>query len=125
MDIQTEDDAPLYQRLTKAPIPFDRTVAEERLADLLADVAEREDARIVTDLLERPDVRALLLGVLGCSPYLAGLIRRHPAMLARILVRPPCPRLGGIDASGVLAAATDAECAMSRSLSPVCGSLPS
>ncbi len=109
MNMTTADDAPLFQRLAKAPISFDRKVAEERLADLQADVAGHEDAQSLAGLFAHGQVRDLLLGVLGCSPYLASLIRRHPAMLARILTRPPCPRLTGIDASAVVDAETDGE----------------
>ena len=44
-------------------------------------------------LLRNRPVRDLLAGVLGCSPYLSGLVTRDPARLLRILETAPEARL--------------------------------
>ena len=78
-------EVPLCQAVRAAPVPFDRAAAER-------DLAELRDAPAFADhpeILERSTCRALLLGVLGSSPYLTALIKRDPAVLVRILTTAP------------------------------------
>ena len=102
----------LSGRICTAPRVHDPARAADQLADLL--VCSREDpqlARLDTLLRDRP-VRDLLAGVLGCSPYLSGLVTRDPARLLRILETAPEARLqtlaAGLEAS-VTAAPSFAE----------------
>ena len=85
----TDPSAPLFALLTEAPIAHDGAAGDARLADLLADASELPCAERLAALAALPAVRALLRGVLGCSAYLSGLIRRDPARLVRILDRAP------------------------------------
>ncbi len=90
MNITTE--APLHARLTETPLAVDATNAEVRLADLLADAQGLAGYQRLAELASRADVRALLLGILDCSPYLAGLLRRDPERLVRLLDSGPGAR---------------------------------
>ena len=103
---------PLSVRICTAPRAHDPARAADQLADLL--VCSREDpqlARLDTLLRDRL-VRDLLAGVLGCSPYLSGLVTRDPARLLRILETAPEAHLQTLAAgleSSVTAAPSFAE----------------
>ncbi len=78
----------LRARLCKSPVPHDRKDAEAKLSDLLAEWQEA-GADSLIEYQTEPAVRALLLGILGCSPFLTGLIRRDATRLHRILNQSP------------------------------------
>jgi len=81
----------LADLIREAPIPFDPASADDRLGELRTEA--RASLPEAGDLLDEPRVRALLQGILGCSPYLTGLVRRDPARLLRLLAAPPQPTL--------------------------------
>jgi glutamate-ammonia-ligase adenylyltransferase len=98
---------PLWQRIAETPLAFDARLATDRIAEL--DAAAHA---ALTPLLAEPAVRDLLAGTLGSSPYLAGLILRDPARLARILGMAPelhMTELGRALEADVLTAATPAD----------------
>ena len=98
---------PLWQRITERPLAFDARLAADRLAEL-----EAASSAALAPLLAEPAVRDLLVGTLGSSPYLAGLILRDPERLARILATAPEVRmaeLGRTLDADMLAAATTAD----------------
>ncbi|MFV0246159.1 MAG: glutamine-synthetase adenylyltransferase [Qingshengfaniella sp.] len=64
----------LISGINRAPLPFDDRAAADALADL---------PRFA------PEFTELLAGTAGCSPYLAGLIRRHGVWLAEIADQDP------------------------------------
>ena len=109
MTLQPEASAPLYARLTTAPVKRDDPVIAEQLAELEAGFAtvEAGDA-----LVSSEPVRRLLAGMLSGSPYLVGLARRDPVRLARVLSESPeagCLRLLAEVAEQANAAASAAE----------------
>ncbi|MFM9939080.1 MAG: bifunctional [glutamine synthetase] adenylyltransferase/[glutamine synthetase]-adenylyl-L-tyrosine phosphorylase [Hyphomicrobiaceae bacterium] len=84
---------PLHVRLVETPKAVDADGAQARLDDVLADAqAESCHARLA-ELAAMPMVRGLLAGILDDSPYLAGLMRRDPARLVRLLDTAPEHRL--------------------------------
>ncbi|WP_072392774.1 bifunctional [glutamine synthetase] adenylyltransferase/[glutamine synthetase]-adenylyl-L-tyrosine phosphorylase [Hyphomicrobium sp. CS1BSMeth3] len=98
---------PLWRRIAETPLAFDARLAEDRLAEL-----EAAAHASLAPLLAEPAVRDLLAGTLGSSPYLAGLILRDPARLARILDTAPelhMTDLGHALEADMLAAATPAD----------------
>ena len=97
---------PLGERLTTAP-RVAPDVAEARLADLVADTRDLPCHDRLAALLGEPRVGAVVAGILELSPFLAGLVRRDPARLVRLLESPPEVRLADATA-GVLAAAAAA-----------------
>jgi len=81
--------------------------AAERTREILAAAAEADGWR---DLLDQ--AWGALAPVFGASPYLAGLARREPARLARILAEPPADRLEAVLAGArAVAGEGDAEAA--------------
>jgi glutamate-ammonia-ligase adenylyltransferase len=89
MELGADRLTPLWQRIVETPVAFDTRIAEDRLAEL-AEKAHNEPGLIdLAKLLDEPGVWDLLSGVLGCSPFLSGLILRDPARLTRILASPP------------------------------------
>jgi glutamate-ammonia-ligase adenylyltransferase len=99
----TSQDAPaLKDRLAACPQAFDHERAERDYAELCSGF--EDDARAVA-LLEAQPVRALLLGILGCSPFLSAQIRREPQILIRCLTTSPEARfkalLAELDATPV------------------------
>jgi glutamate-ammonia-ligase adenylyltransferase len=86
--------SPLWQRIAETPLAFDARLAADRLAEL--DSAQHAP---LAPLLAEPAVRDLLAGTLGSSPYLAGLILRDPARLARILGAAPEVRMAELGAA--------------------------
>lgn len=98
---------PLWQRIAERPLAFDARLAADRLAELEAAAPEP-----LAQLIAEPAVRDLLAGTLGSSPYLAGLILRDPARLARILATAPEARMAELGRSldaDMLAATTQAD----------------
>ena len=89
----------LWQRISEAPLAFDARFGADRLAEL--DALAETDAAVdgLAALLAREPVRSLLAGTLGSSPYLAGLILRDPARLARILASAPEAHLAQLGAT--------------------------
>ncbi|MEZ5843039.1 MAG: bifunctional [glutamine synthetase] adenylyltransferase/[glutamine synthetase]-adenylyl-L-tyrosine phosphorylase [Hyphomicrobiaceae bacterium] len=74
--------------------------AGARLACEVAELrASAGDAGTAADVLGDPMVQRLVAGVLAGSPYLAGLSRRDPERLARVLSRPPEARLDDLIAA--------------------------
>ena len=80
---------PLRDRLREAPIPHDRTRADVQMADIEAACREQPALSPLLDRLRDPRVRDLLAGILGCSPYLSGLLNRDPARLLGLLDAAP------------------------------------
>jgi glutamate-ammonia-ligase adenylyltransferase len=104
----------LADLIREAPIPFDPASADDRLGELRTEA--RASLPEAGDLLDEPRVRALLHGILGCSPYLTGLVRRDPARLLRLLAAPPqptlAPQIRSLEAA--IADAASAEAAMQQ-----------
>jgi glutamate-ammonia-ligase adenylyltransferase len=102
----------LHARLSEAPAPHDGERAAAMLADLLFDSRELAIHPRLEALARNGRVRALLLGIFACSPYLAGLVRRDPERLVRLLDAPPeagLARLGVAMAGCVAGAETVAD----------------
>jgi glutamate-ammonia-ligase adenylyltransferase len=76
---------PLHARIAEVPRTIDEAEGARLIADLLADSAESAAHGRLEELLAKPVVRDLIGGTLSCSPYLAGLIRRDPDRLVRLL----------------------------------------
>lgn len=105
-------DLPLHARLTEAPFPVEAARAEALLADLIADCGDESSRARLAALATKSEVWALLVGVLSCSPYLAGLMRRDAERLVRLLDSAPEARLGELGsvlATSLAAATTVAE----------------
>ena len=91
--------APLFALLSTAPMaarsprPHDPASASARLDDLISETAGTSAADRLAALIRQPPVKALLLGIFGCSPYLTGLVRRDPVRLVRILDASPAAQL--------------------------------
>jgi len=103
---------PLSVRICTAPRAHDPARAADQLADLLVSSREYPQLARLDTLLRDRLVRDLLAGVLGCSPYLSGLITRDPARLLRILETAPEAHLQTLAAgleSSVTAAPSFAE----------------
>ena len=82
------DRGSLWSRLAAAPaVPG--PVAAARLADLLADARELPCHGRLAEVAAAPAVAALVGAILELSPYLAGLVRRDPARLLRLLDASP------------------------------------
>ncbi|HYA81735.1 MAG TPA: bifunctional [glutamine synthetase] adenylyltransferase/[glutamine synthetase]-adenylyl-L-tyrosine phosphorylase, partial [Methylocystis sp.] len=79
-------DRRLLSRARSLIAPADREKAQAALARTLEDDSSGELAALLTD---EPRAKTLLLGVLGCSPYLADLAQRDPDRLARLLANVP------------------------------------
>jgi len=77
---------PLHARLSRAPYGIEQPLIAAAVDDFMEEMAEH--ARQAGLAIEEP-VRRLLGGVLAGSPYLAGLARRDPARLARVLAGAP------------------------------------
>ena len=114
MPVASDTSAPLYARLSAAPLAHDPVSAAARLDDLQAEALEAGDAARLAALIERPDVQALLSGIAGCSPYLTGLMRRDSARLVRVLDHPPAAHLANLsrDLRDALAPVTETAEAM-------------
>ena len=102
-------DPSLGQALRQAPLARDAARGEAMLADLIAECPEAGCKDRLATLAAGPAVRQLLTGILDCSPYLGGLVRRDAARLVRLLDTPPEARLtalgGELDAAMAGAAA--------------------
>ena len=85
----------LWERISETPLAFDVRFGADRLAELDA-IADGTPG--LGTLLAREPVRALLIGTLGSSPYLAGLILRDPSRLTRILASAPETHLAQLGA---------------------------
>lgn len=99
--------SPLWRRISETPLGFDTRLAADRLAELDATAHEA-----LAPLIGESAVRDLLAGVLGSSPYLAGLILRDPPRLARILDTAPethMARLRPLLDADIAAATTQAD----------------
>ncbi len=81
--------AKLHNRLQAAPLGFDASAADARFEDLMNEARDAGTPPRFTDVVQMPAVRALLLGIFACSPYLTGLIRRDPLRLLRLLEADP------------------------------------
>jgi glutamate-ammonia-ligase adenylyltransferase len=81
----SDDKGPLYARIAETPRAVDAGQIATLLAGLRDDSKEASERDRLGDLLDRPQVRDLIGGTLSCSPYLAGLIRRDPDRLVRLL----------------------------------------
>ncbi|HMK88363.1 MAG TPA: bifunctional [glutamine synthetase] adenylyltransferase/[glutamine synthetase]-adenylyl-L-tyrosine phosphorylase [Methylocystis sp.] len=76
----------LPERAKVVPVPTDA----ERARSALARILEHDVPSQAADVLaEQPQAQPLLLGVVGCSPYLADLCARDPARVARLLASDP------------------------------------
>ncbi len=73
-----------WQNVDVALPVHDARMAEDRLAELYAKLAENQ-AFVAS--LEGGTARRLLLAVFGASPYLSGLVLREPQRLQRVLQR--------------------------------------
>jgi len=89
-DSQSKTSQPLYELLTPSG-PVASPGAAERLFEVLVEAADAEGWRGVLD-----KAWPALAPVAGASPYLAGLMRRRPANLRRILERDPAAGLADI-----------------------------
>ncbi|MGE0699143.1 MAG: bifunctional [glutamine synthetase] adenylyltransferase/[glutamine synthetase]-adenylyl-L-tyrosine phosphorylase [Hyphomicrobiaceae bacterium] len=90
------DTRPLRERLIEAPLSDDPARATALVDDFLADSRHGAAGLRLNALLDEPPVRALLAGTLACSPFLAGLVRRDPERLVRLLDERPEPYLAGL-----------------------------
>jgi glutamate-ammonia-ligase adenylyltransferase len=89
----------LRERIVEVPLPTNANEAARLLDALLSESTEaRLHARLV-ELVDDSRVHDILLGLLSCSPYLAGLVRRDPDRLVRLLDGVPEARLAGLVAS--------------------------
>ena len=75
---------PLHARIAATPIVHDAERAQRVLADLAASAEPALAARLAD-----PKVAGLVAGIAGASPFLASLMEREPALLARILDSDP------------------------------------
>ncbi len=89
----SDSDRPLHQRLVEAPQPLAEGDAATLLDDLVAESGDGERHARLAALVAVEPVRDLLGGTLSCSPYLAGLLRRDPERLVRVLDSAPEARL--------------------------------
>ncbi|MBS0242082.1 MAG: bifunctional [glutamine synthetase] adenylyltransferase/[glutamine synthetase]-adenylyl-L-tyrosine phosphorylase [Proteobacteria bacterium] len=87
---------PLRDRIVEAPRFADGARADALLADLLADCRESPAGHRLAALVSDDRVARLLSGILACSPYLAGLMRRDPAQLVDLLDAVPESRLASL-----------------------------
>ena len=106
MSTPPEDLLPLAERIRTAPRAHDAACAADLLADLLARSGEAPRLTALDALLRARPVRDLITGVLGCSPYLSGLLTRDPARLLRVLAAAPEAHLAAL--AGTLGAAITA-----------------
>ncbi|MGV1014351.1 MAG: bifunctional [glutamine synthetase] adenylyltransferase/[glutamine synthetase]-adenylyl-L-tyrosine phosphorylase, partial [Methyloceanibacter sp.] len=74
-----------FERITEAPLVYDAA----RGADVLDTLAKAAVPDLAALIAEAPKVKALLEATFSCSPYLASLALRDPAMLAECLTRDP------------------------------------
>ncbi|MDX2157533.1 MAG: bifunctional [glutamine synthetase] adenylyltransferase/[glutamine synthetase]-adenylyl-L-tyrosine phosphorylase [Hyphomicrobiaceae bacterium] len=86
---ETTDCRPLHVRLVEGPAPHDEDRARAMLGDLLAESEGQPWQPRLAALAADHRVATVLLGILGCSPYLTGLVRRDPARLVRLLDAAP------------------------------------
>jgi [glutamine synthetase] adenylyltransferase / [glutamine synthetase]-adenylyl-L-tyrosine phosphorylase len=89
MNDDTASDAPLFQRLTTAPIASGAERVEADISELAAAAHSTPELAGLLELLEVRSVHDLLTGVLSGSPFLSALIRANPARLLDILQSPP------------------------------------
>jgi glutamate-ammonia-ligase adenylyltransferase len=87
---------PLRDCIRDAPIPHDRRRVEVQMADLEAACREQPSLAPLLERLSQPRVRDLIAGILGCSPYLSGLVQRDPARLLRLLDTTPDTHLAAL-----------------------------
>ncbi len=80
---------PLADRLVEAPVIYDGEQAARLRADLVSEIADPALKARLARRLSEPQVSALVEGILGCSPYLTGLVRRDPVRLLRLLEAVP------------------------------------
>ncbi len=80
---------PLYAHFATAPTPHDAGRANDLLDDLIGEAHPPATKSRLSALAAEPQVAAVLLGILACSPYLTGLLRRDPERLVRLLDTPP------------------------------------
>ncbi|MFV0298112.1 MAG: bifunctional [glutamine synthetase] adenylyltransferase/[glutamine synthetase]-adenylyl-L-tyrosine phosphorylase, partial [Hyphomicrobiaceae bacterium] len=73
------------KRLVETPAPHDTERAKSLLQDIIDGLRDDDQRSRLQALLAETMVTDLVLGTLGCSPYLTGLIRQEPARLLRIL----------------------------------------
>lgn len=83
------DGRPLHALFVEAPAPHESGHGPALLDDLLAEAGTTPARARLGVLVTEPRVRAVLLGILACSPYLTGLVRRDPERLVRLLDAPP------------------------------------
>ena len=87
MTTNSGHDQPLCARLVEAPAPHEPARARSLLDDLAAEPSPAQDR--LAQLAGEPRIAAVLQGALVCSPYLAGLLRRDPERLVRLLDAAP------------------------------------
>ncbi len=93
MPVQAPKNAPLHALLKAPPLPHDAGGAEAKLADLRQDASASPGMSRLTALIAEPAVKALLLGILGSSPYLTLLVRQDLGRLVRLLDGAPSAHL--------------------------------
>ena len=97
---------PLSSLITTAPVCHDAARAADELTDLSKRAASEPDLAGLETLLVLPKVDALLRGIIGCSPYLTGLITRRPQALLAVLTSTPDDHFAALTATLDAATAT-------------------
>ncbi|MCB1509477.1 MAG: bifunctional [glutamine synthetase] adenylyltransferase/[glutamine synthetase]-adenylyl-L-tyrosine phosphorylase [Hyphomicrobiaceae bacterium] len=102
--------APLFERLTAAPVGRGGNWNEDAAADVRKAAGNCEGAEVLSE----PAVVRLVGGIFAGSPFLSGLIRRDPARLVRLLRTPPDVAMDACAALAIEAvrSTTDARAAM-------------
>ena len=74
-----------FERIAASPLIYDAA----RGADVVDSLSKAVAPELAGLIAGNPDVKELLLGTFSCSPYLAALSLRDPAILAECLLRDP------------------------------------
>jgi glutamate-ammonia-ligase adenylyltransferase len=95
----TQTNRPLHEQFVAAPVAHEPVRASEMLNDYLRENGDTASHSRLVELCGIDHVRAELLGIFGCSPYLTGVVRRDSDRLVRLLDTDPDVRLAELTAT--------------------------